>query len=477
MYTKQSNFGATNYSMNLGYARYLKFMLYVVEWFLLNASFAAISYFTEPDHLRISSSFFSQFYIINLAYVLNFIFFERRERLFDYQPAHYIRSSVKWIIFLFIFIAFSSYFAEKTFPKLHNLKEKFALFGCLFVLWRFLFMTIIMNLRKNLRTFKKVMLLGNSRGMQQLNVFFQKHGETGYEVSTLIDNENELSELSGNNKAIVNRLQQIQKAQDLDEIFCCLKSFTNEDIQEIANFCDEHFIRLRIVPDYSSLLINKPIYTNRYGTVNVIEFYFESLEIMHNRVIKRVFDFMFSLFALIILSPLMFIIIPILIKLSSRGPVFFVQERSGKNNKPFNCFKYRTMRVNMDANKIQATKDDPRITKIGSILRKTSMDELPQFINVLLGSMSIVGPRPHMLYHTESYKHIANEFMMRHAIKPGITGWAQINGYRGEIKNERDIKNRVDYDLYYLENWSLYFDIKIIFLTVYYVIKGQKTAY
>jgi putative colanic acid biosynthesis UDP-glucose lipid carrier transferase len=157
--------------------------------------------------------------------------------------------------------------------------------------------------------------------------------------------------------------------------------------------------------------------------------------------------------------------------------VFFVQLRSGKDNRQFRCYKFRSLAVNEDANVRQVTKDDTRITKLGRIMRKTNLDEMPQFFNVLKGDMSVVGPRPHMLQHTEAYSKILGEYMIRHFLKPGITGWAQINGYRGEIKNNTQLRDRVKHDIWYMENWSLLLDIKIIFLTVYNTIKGDKNAF
>ena len=166
-----------------------------------------------------------------------------------------------------------------------------------------------------------------------------------------------------------------------------------------------------------------------------------------------------------------------LIYIESGKPVFFRQLRTGKNKRPFYCWKLRTMKPNKEANLKQATQNDGRITKIGKFLRKTSLDEFPQFINVLRGEMSLVGPRPHMLKHTSDYSKIVEEYMVRQFIKPGITGWAQINGYRGEITNPEQIKMRVNKDLWYLENWTLWLDVRILFLTIYYVFRGDEKAY
>ena len=193
-------------------------------------------------------------------------------------------------------------------------------------------------------------------------------------------------------------------------------------------------------------------------------------------MLKRAFDLVFSTVVLIC-SPVIFIPIAIAVKLSSPGPVFFKQKRTGFKGKEFNCYKFRTMRVNADSDEVQATRNDPRKTRVGEFLRKTSLDELPQFINVFLGDMSVVGPRPHMVKHTLDYSKIIDKYMLRHLIKPGITGWAQVNGYRGETRELWQMERRVEYDVWYIEHWNFWLDIKIIFLTVFNAFKGEKNAF
>ena len=191
---------------------------------------------------------------------------------------------------------------------------------------------------------------------------------------------------------------------------------------------------------------------------------------------KRIFDIVVSAGALLVLSPLL-LIVAIAIRLESKGKVFYSSKRVGTGYKIFDFYKFRSMRPNDDANSRSATKDDPRITWIGKIMRKTSLDEFPQFINVLKGDMSVVGPRPHMLKHTELYSELIGKFMVRHLVKPGITGWAQVCGFRGETKTVEDMEDRVQRDVWYIENWSMFLDVKIIFLTVFNVFKGEERAY
>jgi len=199
----------------------------------------------------------------------------------------------------------------------------------------------------------------------------------------------------------------------------------------------------------------------------------EPMENVFNLFLKRAFDVVFSLGVIMLIFPWLFPFIMLAIKFTSRGPVFFKQKRTGRNNKEFYCYKYRTMHVNKESDTLQASHNDSRITSIGKYLRDFSIDELPQFFNVLLGDMTVVGPRPHMLKHTLDYSKVVDKFMVRHFVKPGITGLAQVKGYRGETKNTDKMVKRVNHDLWYMENWSFFLDIKIIFLTVFSIFKGN----
>lgn len=196
-----------------------------------------------------------------------------------------------------------------------------------------------------------------------------------------------------------------------------------------------------------------------------------------NKSLKRTFDVLFSLTVLILIFPWVYVIVAIAIKLSSKGPVFFVQPRTGLSNKEFDCYKFRSMRVNQYAHLLQAKKNDKRKTKVGEFLRKTNIDELPQFWNVLKGDMSVVGPRPHMVKHTEQYSALINNYMDRHEIKPGITGLAQVRGFRGETKELHQMMGRVRLDVWYIQNWTMALDLSIIFKTIANVVKGEKSAY
>lgn len=219
------------------------------------------------------------------------------------------------------------------------------------------------------------------------------------------------------------------------------------------------------------------MYLNIIGDVPFLSLHEEPLGRVDNRIIKRIFDIVFSLLFLCTLFPIILIIVAIVTKITMPGPVFFRQKRTGMNGKEFTCLKFRSMRVNSNADQLQATKNDPRTTKWGEIMRHTSIDELPQFINVLLGSMSVVGPRPHMLKHTEQYSQIIDKYMIRHFVKPGITGWSQINGFRGETKELQQMEGRIRGDIWYIEHWSFWLDLYIILKTVTNALHGEDNAY
>ena len=204
---------------------------------------------------------------------------------------------------------------------------------------------------------------------------------------------------------------------------------------------------------------------------------YEPLSKVENRFLKRLFDIMLSGIFLVTVFPVIYLIVGTIIKLTSPGPVFFKQMRTGLNGREFKCYKFRSMRVNDEADKKQATVDDPRKTKFGNFLRRSNIDELPQFINVFRGEMSIVGPRPHMLAHTETYARLIDKYMVRHFIKPGVTGWAQTHGFRGETKELSQMEGRVQSDIWYMEHWTIWLDLYIIYKTIANVIVGEKNAY
>ena len=265
-------------------------------------------------------------------------------------------------------------------------------------------------------------------------------------------------------------------AGEINQFYCSLPSVRCAEIVPIINYCENHLVRFFSVPNVRNYL-KRRMHFELLGNVPVLSIRCEPLESLENRIIKRAFDVVCSGLFLITVFPFVYIFFGIAIKLSSPGPVFFKQKRSGEDGREFWCYKFRSLKVNAQCDTLQATENDPRKTRIGEIMRKTSVDELPQFINVLKGDMSIVGPRPHMLKHTEEYSNLINKFMVRHFVKPGITGWAQVTGFRGETKELWQMEGRVQRDIWYIEHWTFLLDLYIMYKTVYNAIHGEKEAY
>ncbi len=263
---------------------------------------------------------------------------------------------------------------------------------------------------------------------------------------------------------------------NVTEIYSTISPEKNSYIYELAQEAETNFIRFKFVPDFR-MFINRKIHVDFSRNIPILSLRPEPLENLDSQITKRCFDIAFSIIVIFGLLSWLVPLIAILIKIDSKGPVFFTQLRSGKNNSPFLCYKFRSLHVSKDKDDKQVTINDTRFTRLGKFLRKTNLDELPQFINVLRGEMSVVGPRPHMLKHTEEYSKMLNHYMIRHFVKPGVTGWAQINGLRGEIKRKKDLLGRIDYDIWYMENWSMWLDLRIILLTIYKSLRGDENAY
>lgn len=268
----------------------------------------------------------------------------------------------------------------------------------------------------------------------------------------------------------------LQEHPQIQHLFCGLPSAYRDYIVSIINYCENHLVHFNSVPNLHNYLQNR-VYLNMLGDVPYLSLRRDPLSETANKVVKRTFDIVFSLLFLCTLFPIILIVVFIMTKLTMPGPLFFRQKRNGLNDKEFYVIKFRSMKVNAEADTLQATKDDPRKTKWGNIMRKTNLDEMPQFINVLLGDMSIVGPRPHMLKHTEEYSKLINKYMVRHFVKPGITGWSQVTGFRGETKELKDMEGRIKGDIWYIEHWSFWLDLFIIYKTVANVFHGEKNAY
>lgn len=261
----------------------------------------------------------------------------------------------------------------------------------------------------------------------------------------------------------------------IDELFCCLSHDENEKIMSIMRFCDTNFIKFYYVPRMIGNY-NLNLKPEKFGSIHLFTNHTEPLRSFGNRLLKRSFDVVVSSLTCIVMLPFL-PIIALIIKHQSPGPLLFKQKRTGMNGETFTCYKFRSMHVNKAADTQQATQDDPRKFPFGNFMRKSNLDEFPQFFNVLIGNMSIVGPRPHMLLHTEVYSEQIGRYMVRHFCKPGITGWAQVTGFRGETKELWQMEERIRRDIWYIENWSFSLDLHIIFMTFTSIFKHDKNAY
>jgi putative colanic acid biosynthesis UDP-glucose lipid carrier transferase len=316
--------------------------------------------------------------------------------------------------------------------------------------------------------FRRVVIIGGGKEVEQLETFFNDNPDYGYKLIQIFDLKNK--------STTTDDLYEFVLKNSIDEMYCSLVSLSNDDINSIIDFADNNLKILKFLADNNEFFSRK-LRLDYYGYIPILSLRNIPLDIYTNKLIKRGFDIVFSLFIIVGFLSWMTPLLAIFIKLESKGPVFFLQKRNGLNYREFFCIKFRSMNLNEIADLEQVSKNDPRITTVGKIIRKTSIDELPQFFNVLVGDMSVVGPRPHMVSHTEMYAQKVDKFMVRHFIKPGITGLAQTNGYRGEVENDKDIIYRVKYDIFYVENWSLLLDIKIVIATLVNAIKGEEKAY
>lgn len=344
--------------------------------------------------------------------------------------------------------------------------------------YRLAFSALVKVYRRKGGNLRYVVLVGATTSNLELYHEMMDDSFTGYRVNGYFDFEPnprfpEKCPYLGKPEEVPAYLKDHPQVQHL---FCGLPSVHRDYIIPIINYCENHLVHFNSVPNLHNYLQNR-VYLNMLGDVPYLSLRRDPLSETANKVVKRTFDIVFSLLFLCTLFPLILLVVAILTKLTMPGPLFFRQKRNGLNDKEFYVIKFRSMKVNAEADTLQATKDDPRKTKWGNIMRKTNLDEMPQFINVLLGDMSIVGPRPHMLKHTEEYSKLINKYMVRHFVKPGITGWSQVTGFRGETKELKDMEGRIRGDIWYIEHWSFWLDLYIIYKTVANVFHGEKNAY
>lgn len=411
------------------------YLLLLASWFITAkyTSFYKVYRFTSI--ISIFQIFFKQYFIYLLCFFALFGFFE-----IPFQ---------KWTIFTYAFVLGSTLLTIKVLI-FHLLKEYRLHYG---------------------GNKRHVIVVGNSKASFELVDFFNFNPEYGYYLQQII-----IPDLL-TNKINLEIVREYIQQKGIDEIYCSLKSLDSTQISTLFTLANNNFKTIKFIPDNHELLLRK-MDLQYYGILPLMTVNQTPLDNLSNAMSKRLFDVFFSLFIILFVFSWLFPIIAICIRMDSKGPVFFKQKRNGLNYREFYCYKFRSLYVEDKEEEYRpVTRKDQRVTLVGGFLRSTSLDELPQFFNVLLGNMSVVGPRPHALIYNQEYTKKVKNFMMRHLIKPGITGMAQTHGYRGEIENKRDIVNRVKYDIFYIENWTLLLDMKIIFITLINAFTGDKKAY
>lgn len=377
-----------------------------------------------------------------------------------------------WVLILMVYLFFSR---EVLLSRLFILYAT-SLFGIGILFNRFLYLGFFQYYRSSDVFIKKVLVLGFNDRAQRLTKYLES-GEQNIKLLGYTEDEQNIHQLS--DYPVVGDIAStmvLAKKFRVQEIYSTLTPEDNEAIYQFMKEAERECIRFKIVPNMNSLLAYGT-HLEFYGDMPVLSRRNDALDDTGNIIKKRMLDIVVSGIVIVFVLSWLVPLLGIFIYVESGFPILFKQKRTGVDNRPFLCLKFRSMKNNKDANLKQATENDSRVTRIGRFMRRTSLDEFPQFINVFKGDMSLVGPRPHMLKHTHDYSKIVDEYMVRQFVKPGITGWAQINGYRGEIRSVDDIRNRVEKDIWYIEHWTLWLDIQILFLTVYNIVKGDKNAY
>jgi len=454
--------------------KYIKVINTLGDLLLLNLA-ALASYFTKFGELRsfldaenITLLLYSNFAWITSVFILNAYQIKRVTRV-----TSIINNLIKQVV-LYILIVESSLNITKTYFFSRTFLTYSYIYLILFsIIWRVGLTYLLKFYRIRGGNYKKVIIAGYGKGPVQLKDFFEMHPDNGYRFFGFFDdNPNYNHKVTGK----VSEIERFVLEKEIDEIYCSPYELSSSQVTRLIDFSEENLVKLKFLPE-SNLLQARKMQIDFYDLLPIMVLRPIPLDDLYNQIIKRIFDIIFSLILIIFVLSWLVPVIGLLIKLDSPGPIFFVQKRNGRGNQPFNCLKFRSMQINEYSETKQATKNDDRVTNLGRILRKTSLDELPQFFNVLVGDMSVVGPRPHPIKLNENYRSLIDRYMSRHLINPGVTGLAQVMGYRGETSEPHQMKSRIKMDIFYVEHWSFWLDIKIIFLTIFKTFKGDKNAF
>jgi len=379
----------------------------------------------------------------------------------------------QFVVYLIITFAFIGIFRSVNLSAFTTLKYLIVVFlaiGAIKMLSYFILKAFRTYLKGNIRN---IIIIGCGESVRTFKSIITEKKELGYKVLEIFCD----SEFG--TKPLIESFEYLEEERGIDEIYCAIDELSEKQVNEYVRYANMNHCNIKFIPTNQEI-VTKRLKTDYYGVLPVLSIEEVALNDEFNKLLKRFFDVVFSILVIVFILSWLTPILFILIKLDSKGPLFFKQHRTGIEYKVFDCYKFRSLKMNNANVKTTYVKqNDNRVTKIGRFLRKTSMDELPQFFNVLIGEMSVVGPRPHMLSYTDAYSKKIDKynFIFRHNVKPGITGLAQVSGYRGIVESDKDIIGRVKFDIFYIENWSLLLDLKIIFQTLVNVVRGEDKAY
>lgn len=456
-----------------GFGRYIRFALTFGDYVVLNIVFFITYLLVGADAPFVSKWVWL---ISNLAFIPSAAFFSgiHNDRIV-YADRVVINALESSLLFTGVFLALLYVFDIYDIGALTVFVFCSTLFFLLSVWW-LISRRVLKRFRRMGLNFKRVIIIGAGPTGRMVAQELASDAGYGYRMMGMFDDDREvLGNIQGEFTAPLCEVEDFVRLNKIDIIYYTISAENEETIRRMMMVADEAGVEFVYVPKFHRMLRGQ-FHISSVGTLPAMTHTLSPLNSLPNRLAKRFLDLCVSV-PFCILSPLIFVPIAVGIKLTSPGPVFFRQKRTGIYGREFVCFKFRTMKVNAQADTLQATADDPRKTRFGDFLRRSSLDELPQFFNVLLGDMSVVGPRPHMISHTEEYSALIDRYMVRHAVKPGITGWAQVNGYRGATKQLWQMERRVEHDVWYIRNWNVFLDLKIIFLTLFNSIRGEKNAY
>jgi len=458
------------------YTNFYKVVLLVLDIFLINIAFT-VGYLLRFDKAEMSNSYRLFFLVFVLIWWI-VSGTTRANKLNGHTGYREVTGNMIYAWFLHAAVTMGCMVAFRLYdvPRLFTSYTFFAAFG-LTLASRYAIIKVYKYYKNLDLAYSKYIIVGANPAGEALYNFFESHKSMGNKFMGFFD-ENPHGVMNSGSLAVQGDLADLKRfcqRESINEIFFAMPLSRKEVMDDLIRFADDHFISFKMVPEFAALP-QKEVHLSFYDTIPVLSIRREPLEIIFNKILKRSFDIAFSLAFLVLVFPWVFIAIGLAIKITSPGPIFFRQLRPGRRNQLFECYKFRTMKVN-NATELQATKGDSRITRLGAFLRKTSLDELPQFINVLKGDMSIVGPRPNLISQLEHYSKSIDQYKIRHFVTPGITGYAQVNGFRGETREDGLMAKRVEFDVAYIQNWSFWLDLKIIWLTVWNMVKGEKNAY